>query len=200
MRWVLGIGLAVLVGCAGPQPEEEAAQLAAEALDLAERGDTTQAIENYKRAIELVPGWTKVRFDYARLAFEKGKAHFFNALAARRDADAAQANHQLELAKDHRVRAETEGQMADDLFQTAEVELRRVVQMRTNRDHEFNGLLYLAHMYAFKGDWQSAKKYYSRALNMGPQGDARDPIIRAIQLMDEEIDRESAEEIGPPPE
>ncbi len=200
MRWVLGLGLTLLVGCVSAPPEEEAAGLAAEAVDLAERGQTAEALANYERAIELVPGWTKVRFDYARLSFEKGHAHFFNALQADREAEDAQANHQMQAANDHRIRAETERQVAENLFQTAERELRRVVQMRTNRNHEFNGFLYLAHMYAYKGEWQTAKKYYTRAMRMGPQADAREPILEAIRLCDEEIDRESAEEIGPPPE
>lgn len=199
MRCVLGLGLLLLVGCVSIPPEEEAAGLAKDAVELAERGETAQAIENYKRALELVPSWTKVRFDYARLSFEKGKAHFFNSLQANREAEAAQANHQNEAAREHRIRASSERDLSDSLFVTAERELQRVVQMRTNRDHEFNGFLYLAHMYAFQKDWQRAKKYYDRALKMEPR-DVRPSIMQAIDLMDEEIDKQTSDEIGPAPE
>lgn len=200
MRWVLALGLVVLVGCASTPPEEEAAALAKEALLDVQRGDTAAALEKYEEALELNPSWSKVRFDYGRLSFEKGKVHFFNALQAEREADDAASAGQDQLSKDQRLLAETERDVAEGLFEQAERELRRVTQMRTNRDHEFNGFLTLAHIFAFKKDWENAKKFYKRALDMGPQGDAREPIQEAIRLMDAEIDRETSEIIGPKPE
>ena len=79
MKWLLLSAVVLWVGCAnGRTPVERATTLAKDGKEMALRGETTDAIEAFREAVQLVPEWTQIRFDLGRLMFGKGNRHYFN--------------------------------------------------------------------------------------------------------------------------
>jgi tetratricopeptide (TPR) repeat protein len=201
MRSLMALGLVLLIGCSSSQTrEQEATDLVYEARELAIAGETTEAIEVYKEALDLVPDWTQVRMDLARLQFEKGKTHFFNHLEREQEAEEATGAGRNDQAKELLEISVKEKEIADALLREASLDVQKVIQSNPSEDNLLNGYLYLGHIEAFYKNWTEAKRYYDRAMAMEPTGEALTKITEALALVESEIDKQAEKEIGTPPQ
>lgn len=203
MRWMLLGVLVALSGCGpGMTRTEKAAKYAKDALELHDRGETTEAIELFRKSLENQPDWVKVRFDLGRLLYVLGQTHFDNHRAYDSLArDAREAGDREEAEKNSKKSGE-ERALADPLLDEAVRTLEVAVSSSDiHVDVRYNAYLLLAHTHVNYEGWQNAKKYYEAAREVADPGtDLWRRADEAVHLVDRELDRQAQAEIGPPPE
>ena len=207
--WLLALGLLVGFSQAkegerkkqGLTELERAAALAREAETLVIEGKITEAIEKYRKALEVQPQWTQVRFDLGRLEYEKGQIHFFNHRQQKREAAEARASGKFDDAKDKDGKAQEEFDIADPLLQASAKNLRMVIGSQTQPDNLLNAYVWLGTIHSFYEQYSEAKKFFDKASAMNPRGKAMERIRTAQRLVEEELrKREEAKEEPKPRE
>ena len=201
MRQIAWALLPLVVGCGTTRSNTEiAAELVREGEQLALDTQTAEAIEKYREALEYQPQWTQARFDLGRLEFEKGQTHFFNHRQQKREADDARASGKFDDAKDKDVEAQKEFDIADPLLQESAKNLRKVIGSQTAPDNLLNAFVWLGTIHSFYEQYSEAKKFFDKAAAMNPKGDAMEKIRRAQQLVEDELNKQAEEQLGPRPD
>ncbi|MCZ6603391.1 MAG: hypothetical protein O6952_10320 [Planctomycetota bacterium] len=201
MKWLLLSSVVLWVGCAnGRTPLEKATTLAKEAKQMALRGETTEAIDSFREAVELVPEWTLVRFDLSRLTFLKGIEHFFNHLEYNRLADEARGAGDKEMSEQNASDAKEELEIASPMLDEATRNLSIVIASRNAlRTNVLNAHVWLGQINAARKNWIRAKTHFEEARDMNPSPEHMRKVLKALKVVDEAIDKEAREKVGESP-
>ena len=217
MRAVTGSVLGVVLGVflygpvqaqekeeAPPVPEapgtEKAMKLAKLGDGFAGEGRLGEAIESYRKALDLVPIWTEARFSLGRLEFAKGQRHFLAHLAAAKQAEKVLESGDPKEAEQFKKESEEQRSAGESLLREAAANLRIVAAMKGSPRLQAESSLQLGHISAIFEKWQDAKDHYvkageiyEKAHGSKPGDPALKKIRQAIKLMDEEIKKQGTD-------
>jgi len=187
------IALAVLVvafstGC-NTTPKEpverarKAVELYKEGVAEFNEGKIDAGIASLKKANEIQPGYTLLRYDLGRMLLVR---------AERTDADSmrgAEAAKQLRQSGKHDEARQKEDE-AENLRRQALVDLREAQQhflwAAESWPHNANVPYFLSIVYTGLGDFATARSYLQRAIDLGqPTGAQREKLDRALEILEQ---------------